>query len=274
MMSQQQQWQQWQLEGNIPQAYEKYLVPALFAPWAAKLIDFAKLEPGERVLDVACGTGIVARLAAQREDNAAKIVGIDLNPQMLEIARQSSSDVTMPIQWLEGSATDIQLPEATFDVVFCQASLMYFAEPQATQEMHRMLVPGGRLAVNVWRPIQYSPGYVALAEALERHVSSEVAAMMKLPFSLGDAEKVRKLIVGVGFRDVHIRLDIDMVRFPSSEEFIRRQVVSSPLAGPVSQVDDNARAALLEDFSGAMHAYRDDDGLAFPIEAYLAVAHK
>jgi ubiquinone/menaquinone biosynthesis C-methylase UbiE len=212
--------QQWQLEGNIPESYERYLVPVLFAPWAVKLIKLAALKQNERVLDVACGTGIVARLASQHLGDAGKIVGLDLNPLMLKVARQSASDVTMPIEWREGSATDIQLPEAIFDVVFCQAGLMYFAELQAVQEMHRMLVPGGRLALSVWRPIQYSPGYVALADALDRHVSSEAATMMKMPFSLGDTEKVRKLIVGSGFRNVRIRLDIDMVRFSSSEEFL------------------------------------------------------
>jgi SAM-dependent methyltransferase len=193
---------------------------------------------------------------------------------MLKVARSSSSDVARTIEWREGSATEIPLPDEDIDVVFCQLSLMYFAEQQATREMHRVLVPGGRLALSVWRPIQYSPGYNALAEALERYVSSEAAGMMRMPFSLGDSEKVRQLIVGAGFRDVKIRLAIELVRFPSAEEFIRRQISSSPLAGPVGQVDDNARTALVEDFSTAVQSYIDDDGLAFPIEAYLSLAHK
>ena len=265
---------QWQLGGNIPEAYEKYLVPALFAPWAVKLITLAKLKPGERVLDVACGTGIVARLASQYVGETGKIVGLDLNPEMLKIGRQASSEITTPIEWRESNATDTHLPEAMFDVVFCQKSLMYFAEPQALHEMHRVLVPGGRLALSVWGPIQHSPGFIALADALERHVSSEASAIMQRPFSLADAEKVRNLMAVAGFRNIHIHLDVAMVRFPSPEEFIRRQVASSPLAGPVSQVDSTTWAALIEDVGNRLHAYMDDDGLAFPIEAYLAVAYK
>lgn len=270
-MSQQ---KQWQLEGNGPEANEKYLVPALFAPWAVKLVQLAGLKPGERVLDIACGTGIVARLAVQYVGDTGKIVGLDSNPQMLNVARQSSADLSMSIEWHEGSATDIEFPEAHFSVVFCQEGLMYFAEPQAVQEMFRMLIPGGRLIVSVWRDIQYSPGYVVLVEALERHVSSDAAAIMKMPFSLGDIERVRKLILGAGFRDLHIHFDVDMVRFPSSEEFIRRQAAGSPLAGPVSQVDANSWAALVEEVSTRMHTYIDDDGLAFPIQACLAIVYK
>ncbi len=264
----------WQLGGSIPEAYEKYLVPALFAPWAVKLIELAKLKAGERVLDVACGTGIVARLAAQRVGEGGKVVGIDLNPQMLKVAREASSEMTTPIEWQEGSATNLQLPDTIFDVVFCQKSLMYFAEPQAIREMHRMLVPSGRLALSVWRPIQHSPGFAVLAEALERHVSSEAAAIMKRPFSLGDAEKVRNLIAGSEFRNIHVLLDVAMVRFPSPEEFIRRQVASSPLAGPVRQVDAATSAALIEEVSRSLDAYMDDDGLIFPMEAYLVHAYK
>ena len=262
-----------QFESNMAEAYDTFFVPVLFAPWATKLIDFAAIEAGENVLDLACGTGIVARLASQRVGDSGSVVGLDVNPAMLDVARRSSMGIAPPIEWREGSATDMPLPDASFDVVLCQASLMYFPEPHATQEMHRVLAPGGRLALSVWRPIEYSPGWRAMANALETHVSDEVGAMMRSPFSFGDAEHVRDVIREGGFSHVHIRLDGDMVRYPSVEEFVRIQAVSSPIGDFVDQLEDAARQALVEEIRLELGSYMDDDGLAFPIEAYLAVAH-
>lgn len=225
-------------------------------------------------MDLACGTGIAARLAARQVDGNGKIVGLDINPAMLAMARLASRGLTPPIDWQEGSATDIPLPDASFDVVLCAASLMYFANQQGTQEMYRVLAPGGRLALTVWRPIQYSPGYRALAEALGRHVSDEAEGMMRSPFSLGDAEKIRALIVDGGFSKVRIRLETDMARYASAEEILQIQATSTPIGAHIARVDDAARAALVDDLRLATRSYQDDDGLALPVEAYLVIAHK
>ncbi len=274
VMSQNKQWQQWQLEGNIPEAYEKYLVPTIFAPWGEALVKLAELKPGERVLDVACGTGIVARLAAQQVGATGKVVGLDLSPDMLDVARSAAADEGLSIEWREGSVLEMPFPDGAFDAVLCQQGLQYFDNENATQEMQRVLAPGGRLVANVWRPIQYNPGFSVLAQALERHVSGEVAAIMHAPFSFGDAEKLQALIDAAGFAETQIRLQSDKVRFPSPEEYVRRQVISSPLSGPFGQVNEKARARLTSDFGTAMKAYLDDDGLVFPMEAHTALAYK
>src|SRR3712207_7644969 len=99
MMSELQRGEGWQLEESSSEAYERYLVPLLFAPGAEYLVQLAAPGPGERVLDVACGTGIVARRVAARVGSGGKVVGLDINEGMLEVARKVSSDVRPAIEW-------------------------------------------------------------------------------------------------------------------------------------------------------------------------------
>lgn len=274
-MTGEKQWQQWQLEGNIPEAYEEYLVPRLFAPWAAKLIEAAELEPEEDVLDVACGTGIVARLAAQNVEEPGRIVGLDLNPEMLAVARSVSEEVEPDIEWREGDATALPFEDETFDVVSCQFSFQYFQDRLlALREMRRVLRPGGRLLLNFARSIEHWPSAASLVEALERHVGSDVAAMMKGPFALTDTEQVRSLLDEAGYRDAKMMIAVETFRFPSPGQFVWQQVAGSPLAGPLSQTDGETRAAIVEHVSSSLQSYLDDDGLVHPMEAYIAIAYK
>lgn len=141
-------YEQWQLDGRAPELYERYLVPAITAVWAADLVERAAPRSGERVLDVACGTGIVARRAAERVGNHGRVVGLDLNSGMLAVARSLSSQDASGIEWREGSALAMPLPDAAFDLVLCQLELQFFPDrPLALREMRRALVPGGRLAL-------------------------------------------------------------------------------------------------------------------------------
>ena len=265
----------WQLEASSAEAYERYLVPLLFAPGAQYLIELAGPGMGERVLDVACGTGIVARRAAEWVGSEGKVVGIDINEGMLEVARKASSDVRPPIEWQQGDATDMPLPDDAFDVVFCQQALQFFPDQQAALgEMHRVLAPNGRLALSVLRSTEHNPGYRLLADALERHVGPDAGSMMRSPFSSLSAEELRDLIIGAGFREVRIVLGIGPVRYPSAEELLWWEGASSPLAGLIGALSDDVREALIRDLRQTLRTYTDDDGIVFPAETYLAVAHQ
>jgi SAM-dependent methyltransferase len=265
----------WQLEENSAEAYERYLVPLFFAPGAEHLVELAMPGPGERVLDVACGTGIVARSAAPRVGTGGTVVGLDLNEGMLRVARKASSEVRPPIEWRRGDATGLPFPDGTFDVVFCQQGLQFFPDqPAALREMYRVLVPNGRVALSVLRSIEHNPGYVALAEALERHVEVDAGAMMRSPFTSLSTDGLRDLVAGAGFRDARILIGIGTVRYPSAEEFLRQEGVSSPLAGLIGALSDDVREALIRDLREALRAYVDDTGIVFPAETYLAVAYR
>jgi SAM-dependent methyltransferase len=265
--------ERWQLGGNAPEVYETQLVPAIFGPWAPLLVAHAALRAGEHVLDVACGTGVVARLAASQVGPRGHVVGLDLNPGMLSRARALPPPEGAPIEWKEGDAGALPFDVSTFDAVFCQLGFQYFPDrPKATREMRRVLKPTGRLIALVWRALTHSPGFAALAAALDRHVSPAAAAVMRAPFGFGDAtEEFRGLLLQGGFRTVRIGADVRMVRFASPEAFVRYQVAGSPLASHVATVDDTARLTLIREVTAAVQAYMNDEGLAFPIEGHIAI---
>ena len=266
--------ERWQLAGNSPEVYECHLVPGIFGSWAFLLIEQAELNPGQRVLDVACGTGIVARLAAPHVGSTGEVVGLDLNPGMLAVARSLPPPQGATVDWREGDAGALPFAEALFDVAFCQLGLQSFSDrSQAVREIYRVLKPSGRLVALVWRALAHSPGFAALADALERHVSPAARAIMQAPFVFGDATgDLRTLLLKAGFKTVRIRSDVRMVRFASPEAFVRHQVAGSPLASHVAQVDEAARQALVREVSAATQPYVNDEEMAFPIEGHIVIA--
>jgi ubiquinone/menaquinone biosynthesis C-methylase UbiE len=274
-MSQPEQLEQWQLEQSSAEAYERYLVPLLFAPGAQFLIELAGLGAGEWALDVACGTGIVARTAASRVGASGKVAGLDKNESMLEVARQASSEMHPAIEWRKGNASDIPFPEAAFDVVFCQQGLQFFPDQSAAlREIHRVLAPNGRLSLSVLRSIKYNPGYGLLAEILERHLGPDAGMMMRSPFPALSRDELRELITGAGFREVRIILGIGPVRYPSVQALFQYEAASSPLASSLLSLEDRVHKALIHDLGEALQVYTDDQGIVFPAETYLAVARR
>lgn len=267
--------QQFQLGGSGPEAYERYLVPIMFAPWARILVDLVAPKQSERVLDVACGTGVVARRAATQVGDEGTVVGLDVNEGMLQVARATSADIRPTIEWRTASATDMPLPDGSFEVVCCLQGLQFFGDRSAAlREMHRVLVPEGRLALAVWRPIEFSPGFVSLTEALERHAGADTAALMLAPFSGGNAEELRALVTGAGLEDVHIRIGVGSIRFPSPGEFLLQEAASSPLAEPVGALSREVREALIRDLDEALQCCTDDDGVVFPMQTHVLTAHR
>lgn len=266
--------ERWQLSDNGSEAYERYLVPALFTPWAVDLLARVALQPRERVLDVACGTGIVARLAAQQVGASGRVTGVDLNAGMLIEARTQSAKLRATVDWVEGDVGALPFGKATFDVVLCQQSLQFFSDQtRAVQEMKRVLTPGGRFALNVSRALQYNPYIRALADALERHVSPEAGTAMRTPCGFGDAEVLRGLLTRAQLRDIRIHIVILTIRHPSLAEFVSGQLAATPIAARVAALDVNARRALLDDIRAALRPYTDDEGLAVPYEIHVAVAY-
>ena len=266
--------EKWQLGGSAPEVYENQLVPAIFGPWAPVLVAQAALRAGERVLDVACGTGVVTRLAAQQVGPAGHVVGLDLNAGMLARARATPSPAGATVDWREGDAGALPLEASSFDAVICQLGFQYFPDrEQAAREMRRVLKPTGRLVALVWRGLSHSPGFSALATALERNVSTAAAAVMRAPFVFGDSpDEFRGLLAQAGFRTVRVGAEVRMVRFSSPAAFVQHQVAGSPLSPHVAAVDDAARETLLREVTAAMQAHVNDDGLAFPIEGHIAMA--
>ena len=264
----------WQQVGETAaETYQRQLVPAMFAPWAPILISLAGVQPGERVLDVACGTGVVARLAAERTGAAGRVAGLDVNPSMLAVARALPPVPGAPVEWLEADVVAMPLPTGSYDVVLCQQGLQQFPDrPAALREMRRVLAPGGRLALTVWSALGGSPGMAALVDALERHVGTEAANNRRAPFALADPGQVHALLTAAGFQEVQVRTLIATARFPSPEDLVAAQLAATPLS-TLGALTAQTREAIVRDVETALGAYRSDDGLAVPMEAHLALGH-
>lgn len=257
---------------SAPENYERYFVPAIGLPLAIELVREASLRPGERVLDVGCGTGVVARLAARDVGPDGAVVGLDVNPGMLAVARA----VTPPesaIEWYEADAEELPLADATFDVVLSQMSLQFVADRSGgLREMRRVLAPGGRLALNVPGPIPAM--FEILADAMVRHVDPRAGGFVGAVFALHEEAEVVGLLEGAGFREVAARADTDGLRLPPARDFLWQYVESTPLAALVAQADEAARAALESDVVDGWRAFAEGDGMRLPLRVVTATARR
>ena len=260
---------QFQVEGDAAESYERWVVPFVLGPWAPALLDIADLRAGEHVLDVATGTGVVARLAARRVAPAGTVTGLDLNGEMLEVARRLPLPPGLTINWRQGSAVDLPFADGAFDVVLCQQGLQFFPDrAKALGEMRRVLTSAGRVAVSVWTGP--SPYFAAFREALERYIGTEAAISGVVARSLGDADELRGLLSSASFRDVvvhHVRMTL---RLPPPEEFVLRHLSAVPAARFVDAAGEEARTRLVAHMTEATRAYVDGYGLAVPEEINVA----
>jgi ubiquinone/menaquinone biosynthesis C-methylase UbiE len=234
---------------NPAEAYESSFVPALSTPWAEDLLRRSAPQPGERFLDVACGTGIVARRAARLVGPTGRVVGVDPNPGMLAVARSAAAAEGVAIEWREGRAESLPVENAVFDLVCCQVALMFFEDrPAALREMRRVLAPRGRIAVSVAQGIESQPPlYAALDEIIVRHLGIPILA--RTVFSLGDADELRTLLEGAGFHGVVVEPFAVTARIPDPAGFLRLELggaIEFGAAAALAGMDPVARAATLE----------------------------
>ncbi len=228
---------------NAAQNYEDHFVPAIGTPFALRLLATAQLAPGERVLDVACGTGLAARLAAEAVGPQGTVAGLDPTPGMLELARSVSP---AGIDWYEAPAESMPLPDASFDVVLCSMGLQFFEDKvQGLREMRRVLAPGGRAVVSTPGPIP--PLFEAIDAALTDHVGSEASCFVHAVFSVHDPAEARELFVAAGFDEVEVETGTIPLRVDPPADFFWQYVQSTPLAAVAARLDEAARAALERD---------------------------
>jgi SAM-dependent methyltransferase len=261
---------QWDTPADFPRVYEELNVPGFFQAFAEELLDRAHLSKGERLLDIATGTGIVLRQARARRPDLGRVVGLDLTPGMLAVARDRSEG--LDIEFVEGDALSLPFEDGSFDVVTCQQGLQFFPDrEQALREVVRVLAPGGRAVVACWCEIDEAPGHLALAGALGRHFP-EREAVARAPFSLADGDALAGLLSGAGLTDVEVERVEGVAQFASPEEFTRSFMEGSPMAVAMADVPPEQRDALARDIASSVRE-RVGDPVAAPMVTHIATAH-
>lgn len=249
--------------------YEQGFVPAIGAPFGAALVAAAALRRGERVLDVACGTGIVARLAADQVAPDGKVSGLDFNPAMLSVARSVAQSSGRSINWYESSAEAMPLPDGSFDVVFCQLGLMFIPDRlAAVREMRRVLVPGGRVLVSTARG---NALFEAMDQGIARHIGVDAAAFVRQVFSLPDPAALARLLRDAGFRDVEARVERKGIQLPPPRDFLWGYIGVTPLAATIAQASPEQREALEREVVAAWKPFTSGKGMQHEQEVAVAI---
>jgi ubiquinone/menaquinone biosynthesis C-methylase UbiE len=250
-----------QVSLEIAEAYEAAFVPSLFAGVARRLIEFIGVAPNKNVLDVGCGTGIVARTAA---DRGATVTGLDLNEAMLTVARRLRPDLT----WRQGDAAALPFPDAAFDVTLCQSALMFVPDPTvAVREMARVTVADGTVGVQIWASLDRQRGFRALADAVARHAGPDSVDLVATYFRLGGLAEFIQRCADAGLAVTAVETTEVTLHAPSVDAYVTTEVESTPL---VEQIDDETYARLRADARTGLAPFCDASGaLALPFEIHL-----
>lgn len=246
--------------------YEERFVPALFRNWVDPVLDATDVQAGQRLLDVACGTGVVARAAADRVGSTGSVTGLDLNPAMLDVAR----DLRPDLDWRVGDAGDIPFADDDFDVVTCQAALMFFPDPTgALAEMGRVTRPGGTVVVQTFAALTSQPAYGPWTTMVARQAGEDAARMLGAYWVHGDPDALRARCADAGMRVVTLQEHVRPAYFPSVEAMVLTEVNATPLA---DRLDPAELRRILTESNPILEPFRTNTRLEIPLAGYVLVA--
>lgn len=258
--------------GLTPEAaegYEEFFVPAIFDQWPPKLINAALIAEGDQVIEVGCGTGVLARELIKCVGPEGKVTGLDLSESMLGVARRICPEV----DFRQGNVMDMPFDDGVFDVAVASFVLMFVPEPvKAVSELWRVLKPGGRLVIAVWEALDRNPVYAGLVDIVGRRIDDAASASLAWPFALGEEGKLADICAAAGVVNPSISEHDGRAKFPSLESFVRTEIQAWLLADSVSE---EALREVIADFRDKFASYCDGEGgLDFPFNAVFAVARK
>ena len=266
------------MDENTPQelveagrGYESLFVPALFEQWTTHLIEGAGIRKASHVLDIACGTGVLARNALSQTGPSGRVVGVDPAPGMLAAAKEIEPN----IDWILCGAEALELDDETFDCVISQFGMMFFQDRQkSAEEMFRVLKPSGSLAIAVWNSVEQNPAYADIIAVLQEQVGTAAADALRLPFCLGNPDEVTTVLSNSGFTSINVETTVESAQFPSS-----RHMVEAELRGWLPLFDINLSEAKINDVliasDSTLSKYTSSSGKAvFPTSAHVITARK
>ena len=255
-----------QLIESAAEIYESFFVPALFADWPGKILDLASINQQSKLLDVACGTGVLAREAVLRCND---VTGVDLNPEMLAVASSSNQEVC----WEQGNAESLPFEDGLFDVVASQFGLMFYDDKvKAIREQYRVLKLGGQLLIAVWGPIDDASGYAAMKSLGVRLFGEQLSSSFDAPFILWNKDELLRVFKQAEIGDVHIRTLNGTARYPSIDSWVYTDIKGWTLAGAL---DDDQFEILLEAARIELQPFaQEDESVAFSVPAHVVLVNK
>ncbi len=261
-------------DASVPKAYDEYLVPRLFEPWAKRLLDEVTLKSGQIVLDIATGPGTVARLAAARIGSQGHVFAIDLSKPMLDVARAKPAPARAArIEYLQSQAAPLPGSSDIFDAVFCHQGMQFFPNRLAAlREMHRVLKPNGRAAIAVWAELERNQIFAAYHTALRATVPEELASLMAAPFSWPDGEALQHLAEEAGFRQVRLVTPAMRMTLEGGVEQAIRAFSATPVSPRVAALSEEVQKAFFARVRHEMSALQVDGKIVGEMVANIIIA--
>lgn len=266
----------WRMNTDGPETYEQYIVPTWMADWGSDLIGAGGVGPESRVLDVACGTGIIARKVAGLLGTEGRIAAVDFNEGMLRVARACAArEGATSIEWYKSDVAHMPFSPGEFDTVLCQQGLQFFPDkPAALREMERVLAPGGTLALGVWGRPEKSPHVPAICMVFTEYFGKDSTTIFNVACSLSDQKVLQNLVQDAGFSDIRIRSGIKIARHPSLSELLPAYFSVFPVAAQIAAMPEEKRNEMFRCIETNLAAWRENEGLAVPTENCILTAMK
>jgi len=260
------------VDTTAAEAFEKYLVPTIFGPWSRSLVDLADPKPGQRLLDVGCGTGAAARYAADLIPEQRAVAAIDLNAGM--VAHGRVLDPKGAVDWRVGDIMVLPFDDGMFQHIIGNQVLQFLPDRKgALAEIQRIMTADGRAIFGVYCGFDLCPAHGAVAQALEKHDVDP--AGIQTPYAYGDPMVLGDLMADSGFRDISVIRRTQEARFASPKSFVEALAAGGPSARhALEQLDDDGLSLVITEVTEALHHYVDDDGLRVITASNIAVGRR
>lgn len=267
---------EWRMNTDGPETYEQYIVPTWMADWSSDLIEAGGVGPKKRVLDAACGTGIIARKAAGLVGESGRIAALDFNEGMLRVARECAArEGVTAIEWYQSDVSRMPFSTGEFDTVLCQQGLQFFPDKAAAlREMKRVLAPEGRLALSVWGRPEKSPHVLVIFDVFSEFFGEDSTTVFKVACSLSNHQVLQNLVQDAGFSDIHIRSGVKIARHPSLAELLPAYFSVLPVAAQIAAMPEAERTRMFRSMETKLADWRENEGLAVPTENCILTATK
>lgn len=247
-------------DDSIAKSYDKILVPSLFEPWAIHLIENNQPWVGNMVLDLACGTGVVTKELARNVSPNGRVIALDINGQMLDIAKSKCKEWENHIDFIEGSCESMAIADSSLDVVVCQQGFQFFPNKQAaTLEIHRVLKPGGRVIISTWCPVSECEIFGIICETLETLNENEISQMMRVPFDFMTQSELQEPFSTAGFSNIEVSKQEMSMHLEGEVDSALMVAYATPIAPKLKELSVEKREEFNKVFAAKMRLISQDE---------------